>query len=816
MKKVSLESVPVERSSTVPPEAWRDSRRTIGERTDALVAAMTLREKVSQLAGLWVGASDDGGDVAPFQFDMRPPPDLQEIIPNGLGQLTRPFGTGPVDAAVGVVSLVRSQQRIMAGGRFGIPAIAHDECLSGFTAWGATAYPVPLAWGATFDPELIERMAHRIGDSMRSVGLHQGLAPVLDVARDHRWGRVEETIGEDPHLVATVGTAYVRGLESAGIIATLKHFAGYSASRAGRNLAPVSIGVREFSDVILPPFEMAVREGGVRSVMHSYSDLDGVPSASDESLLTGLLRDRWGFEGTLVADYSAINFLTTMHRVAETDGEAAAMALKAGVDVELPTIDLYSDPLVEEVESGRLDIAYIDRALRRVLAQKISLGMLDPGWSPLPAGWRETDLEDPHAVRGRVDLDTPDDRALARTIAERSVILLSNDGILPLDIGRGATGPTSIAVIGPCADDPMVLLGCYAFPNHVLAAHPGVAAGIDLPTIADAIRAEFADAEVSVATGVDVSGDDLSGVPGAVQLAISADLVIAVVGDRSGLFGRGTSGEGCDAEDLDLPGRQWQLLDALLGTGTPVIVCVVSGRPYTLRDAPERARAIVQAFLPGEEGGSAVAGVLSGRVNPSGRLPVSIPRIAGAQPATYLAPAFAQDNPTSMVDPSARYPFGYGLSYSEFSWSAPRIAGASALARTPVLVPIDGSITVSIDVANIGERAGTELVQLYLHDPFASVVQPVERLIAYRSVPLAIGESVRVEFTVHADQASFTGRGGTRIVEPGRIELRLAPSSGRSRFAIPFDLVGPVRQVDHTRVLTSRITVSRQPASESA
>ncbi len=297
--------------TTDGPAPWRDRGLPADQRVDALVAAMTLPEKIAQLYGVWVGAGADGGDVAPHQHDLDDAIDLDEILPEGLGQLTRPFGTAPVDAGVGALSLLTTQRRITAQSRFGIPAVAHEECLAGFAAWGATAYPVPLSWGASFDPELVERMAERIGADMRSVGVHQGLAPVLDVVRDARWGRVEETIGEDPYLVATVGSAYVRGLESSGVVATLKHFVGYSASRAGRNLAPVSVGPRELADVLLPPFEMAIREGGARSVMNSYTDLDGVPSAADRSLLTELLRDEWGFTGTVVADYFAIAFLKT-------------------------------------------------------------------------------------------------------------------------------------------------------------------------------------------------------------------------------------------------------------------------------------------------------------------------------------------------------------------------------------------------------------------------------------------------------------------------------------------------------------------------
>ena len=362
---------------------WRDRSLTAAARADALIARLTLDEKIAQLYGIWIGASDDGDDVAPHQHEMSGTVDLDALLPKGLGQITRAFGTAPVDAALGAQSLARLQERIVASSRFGIPALVHEECLAGFAAYGATAYPVPLSWGATFDPELIEQMARRIGADMRSVGVHQGLAPVLDVVRDARWGRVEETMGEDPYLVGTLGTAYVRGLEASGIVATLKHFVGYSASRAGRNLAPVSVGRQGARRRAAAP----VRDGGSgcaapRSVMNAYTDLDGVPTAADRDLLTGLLRETWGFEGTVVADYFSVAFLQTLHGTAGDLGEAAAAALEAGLDVELPTVHAFGEPLVRAVADGRVDEAVIDRALTRVLVQKIELGLLDDATAP--------------------------------------------------------------------------------------------------------------------------------------------------------------------------------------------------------------------------------------------------------------------------------------------------------------------------------------------------------------------------------------------------------------------------------------------------
>jgi beta-xylosidase len=763
--------------TTTTNAPWRDRSLTAGARAGALIAELTLEEKIAQLYGIWIGASDDGADVAPHQHEMTGTVDLDALLPKGLGQITRAFGTAPVDAALGAQSLARLQERIVASSRFGIPALVHEECLAGFAAYGATAYPVPLSWGATFDAELIEQMARRIGADMRSVGVHQGLAPVLDVVRDARWGRVEETMGEDPYLVGTLGTAYVRGLEASGIVATLKHFVGYSASRAGRNLAPVSVGGRELADVLLPPFEMVVREARPRSVMNAYTDLDGVPTAADRDLLTGLLRETWGFEGTVVADYFSVAFLETLHGTAGDLGEAAGAALEAGIDVELPTVHAFGEPLVQAVADGRVDEEVIDRALRRVLVQKIEAGLLDDPAAPAAAA----------AAKGTVDLDPVENRALARRIAEEAIVLLHNDGTLPL------SAPVRIAVIGPTADDPLAVLGCYAFPTHVGVHHPDSGAGIELPTLVEALRAEFPAAEITLAPGTSIDGGETDGIADAVALAESADVVVLALGDRAGLFGRGTSGEGCDVETLDLPGAQATLLEAVLDAGTPTVLTLLAGRPYVLGTAPDRAAGILQAFFPGEEGTRALAAILGGRVNPSGRLPVSVPETPGAQPSTYLASTLARRSSVSNIDPTARYPFGHGLGYTSFAWSDLRVEADEATT--------DGAVRMSLTVENTGDRAGAEVVQLYLHDPVASVVRPVQRLVGFQRVELAPGDSVRLSVEVPADLAAFTGRNGRRIVEPGSLVLGFGRSSADLLLQARVELVGPVRVVDHTRAL---------------
>ncbi|MBQ0828655.1 glycoside hydrolase family 3 N-terminal domain-containing protein [Streptomyces tagetis] len=772
---------------------WRDPALTAAARVDDLLSRMTLEEKTAQLYGVWVGAATDGDGVAPLQNQMSADHDWDELITHGLGQLTRPFGTAPVEPALGARALASAQRRITEAGRFGIPALAHEECLAGFTAWRATAYPVPLAWGAAFDPELVEEMARRIGHDLRSVGVHQGLAPVLDVVRDARWGRVEETIGEDPYLVGTIGSAYVRGLESAGIVATLKHFAGYASSAGARNLAPVRAGVREFADVTLVPFEMALREGGARSVMAAYTETDGVPASADPTLLTGLLREEWGFTGTVVADYFGVGFLESLHRVAGTPAEAAHLALDAGIDVELPTLKCYGTPLLEAVRAGTVPAGLVERAARRVLLQKCALGLLDEDWTP-QAPPREEGAEAP------VDLDSPANRALARRLAEESVVLLDNpDGVLPL------APDTRIAVVGPRAADALAMLGCYSFPSHVLPHHPEVPTGIEIPTALDALRAELPDAKVTFAPGCDTSEPDASGFAEAVAKAAEADVCVAVLGDRAGLFGRGTSGEGCDASDLRLPGVQGELLDALVATGVPVVLVLLTGRPYALGRWAGRLGAVVQAFFPGEEGGPALAGVLSGRVTPSGRLPVSVPKLPGGQPWTYLQPPLGLAGEVSNLDPTPLYPFGHGRSYTTFAWED-FTGGAEEAALST-----DEAYDLALTVRNTGERPGAEVVQLYLHDPVASVTRPDVRLIGYRRVELAPGEARRVTFRFHPDLAAFTGRSGRRVVEPGALELRLAASSAEVRHTARLTLTGPAREPGTGRRLRCPVRVAPVP-----
>lgn len=776
-----------------------------GDVVERLVHEMTLEEKLAQLVGVWVNASTDSDSVAPLQSQMAGDKrSWDEVISAGLGQITRMYGTTPLEPEAGARRLAAAQEQIMAASRFGIPAQVHEECLAGLAAWKATAFPVPLAWGATFNPALVRDMAGRIGATMRGLGIHQGLAPVLDVVRDLRWGRVEETIGEDPYLVGTLATAYVKGLEEAGIVATLKHFVGYSASRAGRNHAPVSMGPRELADVMLPPFEMAIRHGGARSVMHAYTDVDGVPTAANRGLLTGLLREEWGFKGTVVADYFGVAFLNVNHGVAANSGDAAVLALQAGVDVELPTANCFGKPLLERIREGALAESVIDTALRRVLTQKLQAGLLSPAFYPEPAA----------LAAGPVDLDPAENRRLAREIAAQSLVLLSNRDFggspaLPLRnmVGTHRSVRThsevrTVGVVGPLSQDPFAMLGCYSFDAHVGASHPDVPMGISVPTVAQVAQVRFASVRSSATGNCETATEEQ--IEEACRIAVEVDTCVIVVGDNAGLFGRGTSGEGNDAADLRLPGEQHRMLDRILtvcsDAGTRVVVVVLSGRPYALGDFAERADAMVQGFFPGEEGAEALWDVLTGVVNPSGKLPVSIPRTAGGQPGTYLHSRLAGRTEVSALDPSPLFSFGHGRSYTSFEFSG-------HLCSAPAMSTSD-AVTVSCTVRNSGAVDGAEVVQLYLEDPVAEVVRPVRELIGYARVELAVGESCTVDFTVHADRTSFTGLGLERIVAPGLVKLHVSTSSTSDVHTHEVILHGPRRVVGFEREMLTPVKVS--------
>jgi len=594
-----------------------------------------------------------------------------------------------------------------------------------------------------------------------------------------RWGRVEECISEDPYMVGEIGTAYVKGVQSAGVHATLKHFVGYSASRAGRNFGPVSAGPRELADQLLIPFEMAILDGNARSVMHSYAEIDGLPVAANPALLTGVLRDQWGFDGTVVADYFGVAFLRLLHGVAVDHADAARQALTAGVDIELPTGDAYLAPLKASIESGTTNVDIVDRAVTRALMQKESLGLLDADFSGDPPT---------HVV-----LDGPEHRRVARRLAEESIVLVSNDGTLPLvNDGR------KVAVIGPNGDIFRALFGCYSFANHVLAQRPGVELGFEAPSFVEGLRSVF-DGPLDVVEGCTVDGDDRSGFDAAVAAASAADTAVLVMGDRAGLFGRGTVGEGCDRDDLELPGVQRALVEAILETGTPVVLVLMTGRAYAVAWAIEKCAAVVQSFFPGEEGAAALAGVLTGTVNPSGRLPVTLPGSAGSMPYTYLHPKLGAGTDVTNLDATPAAVFGHGLSYTTFSYSHLDVDAE---------VATSGAMTAGVTVTNTGDKAGGHIVQLYAHDVVASITRPVAQLVGFQRIYLDAGQSARVEFSVPTTRVAFSDRAFTRIVEPGELSMWCGTSAIREVEATVM-LTGEVHPITNAsaRLTTATVTL---------
>jgi len=642
---------------------------------------------------------------------------------------------------------------------------------------------------------------------MRAAGGHPALGAVADVVREARSGRVEECVSEDPYLVGSMVCAYVRGLQGddprTGVVATLKHFAGYSFSEGGRNFAPAHVGPREMADVFLVPFEMAIVEAGARSVMNAYQDNDGAPCASSRWLLTETLRERWGFDGIVVADYFAVKMLEFIHHVAEDPAEAAAAALEAGLDVELPTPLCFPEGLPEALDRGLVTQDTLDRAVRRVLELKFELGL----------------FEHPYVDAESLVLDRPEDSAIAREVAEKSITLLQNDGVLPL-----AEGTTRLAVIGPNADDAMSLFGNYSFHNHVASLFPDRELPGLPPSVLEEIRAAAGDAQVEYAKGCEIlrrdearwkldpgSGlpaavdpanrfsTDTSGIEEAADTARRADVAIVVVGDKAGNFQRGSVGEGTDTDDLSLPGPQAQLVDAVVASGTPTVVVLVNGRPPALGRIAEGAAAILEAWFPGQEGARVLADVLFGRIAPGGRTPLSFPQSAGSAPTYYNHKPVARGVPPHPGFTPV-FPFGHGLGYTRFEYTDLEIAGAE--------VPVDGSVEIACTVRNAGARRGDEVVQLYVRDPVASVTRPVKELRGFRRIRLSPGEAARIHFELPSDLLSFCGPDYRRIVEPGEIRVMLGASSEDLRLEGSFRLVGGTREVAARRALLTRVRVS--------
>jgi beta-glucosidase len=724
---------------------------------------MTLEERLAQLGSYW------GYEILSREaFDDKK---AGERLALGIGQISRVAGVTNLPQR-GVAELANEiQQFLVERTRLGIPAIIHEECLHGLLARESVCFPQSIGQAATWDPDLVRAMAERLGRELRAAGAHQALAPILDITRDPRWGRVEETFGEDTYLVAECGAAYVRGLQETdgtkrGVIATGKHMVGHGLPEGGLNHAPVHIGPRELADYFLFPFEAAVRDAGMGSVMHAYDDVDGMPCVASRFLFTEVLRDRWGFGGTVVSDYMGVDEIINSHGMTGDRPTAAALALEAGLDVELPTYRFFSGPLAEAVSSGRVSEATVDAAVARVLRAKFELGL----------------FENPYVDPEEAGLPSADDRALAREMARQSMVLLSNSGILPL-----RPGLRSVAVIGPSADSARNLIGDYAHAVHIEALIEMGGFGSKLPegfkvedelagaaTMLDAIRHRLGDStEVRFAPGCGIKDGDDEGIRAAVDAAMGADVAIVVVGEKSGLTEDCTCGEGRDRMDIGLPGRQGELVAAVIATGTPVVLVLVAGRPLAIESEASSVAAVVHAWVPGEEGPEALADVLFGVTNPGGKLPITVPRSVGQIPIYYgHKPSGGHSTwKGPYVDGSNEplWPFGFGLSYTRFEVRDLRLDRGS--------VDVRGEFEASVEVANVGDRAGDEVVQLYVRDEEASVTRPVKELRGFKRVHLAAGEARRVRFGLAAEQLAFTGVDGSLVIEPGLVTIMAGSSS---------------------------------------
>ncbi len=780
---------------------------SLSKRVTDLVSRMHIQEKVAQMFSVWLKIGEDGS-IALKQTSFGESGEMEldpfELIKNGVGQITRPLGTNTTSAKKCVQGLNRLQKFLVEETRLGIPALPHEECLAGLMGKGATLFPAAINYGALWDEELMEKIAGIIGKELYSVGSRQGLAPVLDVSRDARWGRTEETMGEDPYLAGCMGLAYTRGLQGPDrrILATLKHFAGHSFCEGGRNHAPVRIGERELYDTFLLPFEMVVRSVDVGSVLPAYHDIDGVPLHASGKYLTGILRNTWGFQGLIVADYQGVSQLHTDHRIAGDPAEAAAISVRAGLDIELPGFDCFYKGLEEALKRGILEVGEIDAAVKRIITEKFRLGLFDK----------------PFTEEGSIELNTEEHRSAAYEAAVKSAVLLKNNGVLPL----GNNG--KVALIGPLADDGLGMLGGYSFPVHIIAA--GLSEEHEkknrIKTLKDVLSERLGE-RLSFARGCEVlkerpkdapvfPGDvevdrqeqespvsyDTGGIKEAVEIARKSDLIIAAVGDLAGLFLTGTVGEGSDVTSLRLPGVQQDLLNALAELEKPLIVLIFNGRPYHLEDIFRKADAILDAWLPGQEGGTALADILMGDANPGGKLPVSIPKSAGAMPYFYNHKLKSPGTPIQ-PDFGAEYPFGYGLSYTDFSFGNFSIESHE--------VPTDGNIRLAFTLTNTGNMTGDEVVQLYTRDLYASMVRPVRELKGFRRVSLLPGQTARIEIEIPSDVLSFTGADFARIIEPGEIEIMLGTSSKDIIFREVVRLTGKEKRLEGSWRMRSTFSV---------
>jgi len=753
------------RDNTVDQEealGYKNATLPVKDRVADLLSRMTIEEKIAQMLCIWGQKKtmlfDDEGNLSTAS--------LKRNLKHGLGQIARLSDSHGGKNACEMAELANSLQKFFAEEtRLGIPVIFHEECLHGLAAKDATSYPQPIGLASTFNPELVEEIYSAIAEDARSRGAHQALTPVVDVARDPRWGRVEETFGEDPCLVATMGIAAVKGFQGDAsfkdkkrLIATLKHFAAHGQPESGTNCAPVNVSERLLRDTFLYPFKEVITKANALSVMASYNEIDGVPSHANTWLLQDVLRNEWGFEGFLVSDYYAVTELhereeAISHALANDKCGAAALAVAAGVNVELPDPDCYP-ALVRLVHEGVVSESSINKLVGPLLRFKFLLGLFDDPYV------------DPELIQNDHRLEQ--ERALALRAARETITLLKNENnVLPLHLQKNST----VAVIGPNAD--RLLLGGYSgTPKYYVSVLEGIRqrAGSKFKIIYN----EGCKITVGGSWNEDLvirpdPEEDRKSIASAVAAARAADVIVLALGgnEQTSREGWSTTHLG-DRASLELIGMQNELARAMVETGKPVVVLLFNGRPNSITYIHTHVPAILECWYIGQETGRAVAEVLFGDFSPGGKLPISIPRSVGHIPCYYNYKPSARRG-YLFDDVSALYPFGYGLSYTSFTFRNARL-------DKPV-IRADETTTVFVDVTNAGNRPGDEVVQVYVRDLVSSVTRPVKELKAFKKIHLRPGESTTVALTIGPEQLSFTNIHKTLVVEPGEFAIMVGNSS---------------------------------------
>ncbi len=784
---------------------YKNPELPVAERVDDLMSRMTFAEKIDQITCLVTITNEI--------------PDFRDYIPDGIGNV----GAFTVaDSAKSVADYTRKlQQHLLNNTRLGIPALVHCEAAAGAQFTEANVFPSAIAQASSFVPDNVRRMAEIIRGQLMAVGFRQALSPVLDIARDARWGRITETYGEDPTLTAAMGSAFVKGLQWENgkrvVLATAKHFVGHGVTEGGLNMGRSMITPRELEEVHCKPFQAAITESGLASVMNSYCQIDGEPVVGSKAILTDLLRGKLGFAGFVVSDYIAIDRLVDPFCVAQTYDEAGVQAINAGLDVEYPRPKGFTKELEKAVEAGTVTMETIDAAVRRVLSAKFEIGLFE---NPYPDdALLATSLHQPKAD------------ALNHKMAQEGIILLKNENhALPLTDSAG-----KIAVLGPHADSVRSYFATFSYPAaldmsmsrdedgqvfeeqgviiyDIHQSYPGQIRESS-PRVEKAIRAAFPNAvplmqaiaeaapkaEVTFAKGISYSGTDTGGVEHALELAADADVIILTLGGKNGWGNTSTVGEGVDATDIGLPGQQEAFARQVFALGKKTIVVHFDGRPLSSAYVASHFDAVLEVWQPGEFGGQAIADVLFGHYNPAGRLPVTAARSVGQLPLYYSLPRGSGyvsaghtgmiRNPLGYINDTAfpLYAFGHGLSYTAFAYDQLHLSQTG-------ISPQD-TLQVSIRVANIGEMDGDEVVQLYFSDRTASVVRPQMELMGFARVHLKKGESTTVTFDVHASQTAFIAADGTWTVEKGEHDVMIGASSTDIRAKAAFSITSS-EQID--------------------